>query len=188
VDPVIENTNLFSSLGRRVTNLFSTQDEVKEKENEEKKSPLSDVIDSEVMSVRRTGRDLKSLVVTRQENASDYTWWSHGVSSSAPSSPQTHHRHHHNGDRRLRHQHPHQTQNTGQNSSTENNLNSSAMINNNNNLSETCYGPNEVLLIIAITCAVNFAFIFGVMTIVHLCNIRNNHHSHESLTSIVSLG
>ncbi|KDR10283.1 hypothetical protein L798_15650 [Zootermopsis nevadensis] len=33
-----------------------------------------------------------------------------------------------------------------------------------------CYSTNQVLLIIAVTCAVNFAFIFVVMTLVHVCN------------------
>jgi hypothetical protein len=33
-----------------------------------------------------------------------------------------------------------------------------------------CYSTNQVLLVIAITCGVNFAFIFFVMTLVNLCN------------------
>jgi hypothetical protein len=35
---------------------------------------------------------------------------------------------------------------------------------------DACYSTNQVLLVIAITCAVNFAFIFIVMTLVHVCN------------------
>ncbi|XP_069692330.1 uncharacterized protein [Periplaneta americana] len=35
---------------------------------------------------------------------------------------------------------------------------------------DACYNTNQVLLIIAVTCAVNFAFIFTVMTLVHVCN------------------
>ncbi|KAJ9594543.1 hypothetical protein L9F63_027474 [Diploptera punctata] len=36
---------------------------------------------------------------------------------------------------------------------------------------QLCYNnTNQVLLIIAVTCAVNFAFIFIVMTLVHICN------------------
>ncbi|PSN44803.1 hypothetical protein C0J52_22505, partial [Blattella germanica] len=35
---------------------------------------------------------------------------------------------------------------------------------------ELCYSANQVLCIIAVTCAVNFAFIFVVMTLVHVCN------------------
>ena len=35
---------------------------------------------------------------------------------------------------------------------------------------ELCYNTNQVLVIIAVTCAVNFAFIFIVMTLVHVCN------------------
>jgi len=35
---------------------------------------------------------------------------------------------------------------------------------------DMCYSTNQVLLVIAITCGVNFAFIFVVMTLVNLCN------------------
>jgi hypothetical protein len=35
---------------------------------------------------------------------------------------------------------------------------------------DACYSTNQVLLVIAVTCAVNFAFIFVVMTLVHVCN------------------
>jgi hypothetical protein len=35
---------------------------------------------------------------------------------------------------------------------------------------DMCYSTNQVLLIIAVTCAVNFAFIFVVMTLVHVCS------------------
>nr|CAD7434101.1 unnamed protein product [Timema monikensis] len=35
---------------------------------------------------------------------------------------------------------------------------------------DACYNTYEVLLIIGLTCAVNFAFIFVVMAFVHLCN------------------
>ncbi|XP_071438573.1 uncharacterized protein [Hetaerina americana] len=33
-----------------------------------------------------------------------------------------------------------------------------------------CYGPDQVVLIIALTCALNFACIFLVMAFVHICN------------------
>ncbi|XP_046402247.1 wiskott-Aldrich syndrome protein homolog [Ischnura elegans] len=33
-----------------------------------------------------------------------------------------------------------------------------------------CYGPDQVVLIIALTCALNFACIFLVMALVHVCN------------------
>jgi hypothetical protein len=35
---------------------------------------------------------------------------------------------------------------------------------------DMCYSTNQVLLIIAVTCAVNFAFIFVVMSLVQVCN------------------
>jgi hypothetical protein len=35
---------------------------------------------------------------------------------------------------------------------------------------DACYSTNQVLLVVAVTCAVNFAFICVVMTLVHLCN------------------
>jgi hypothetical protein len=33
-----------------------------------------------------------------------------------------------------------------------------------------CYSTNQVLLVIAVTCVVNFTFICVVMTLVHVCN------------------
>jgi hypothetical protein len=38
---------------------------------------------------------------------------------------------------------------------------------------DVCYSTNQVLVIIAVTCAVNFAFIFVVMTLVHVCNLSS---------------
>jgi hypothetical protein len=35
---------------------------------------------------------------------------------------------------------------------------------------DACYSTNQVLLVIAVTCAVNFTFICVVMTLVHVCN------------------
>jgi hypothetical protein len=35
---------------------------------------------------------------------------------------------------------------------------------------DMCYSTNQVLLVIAITCGVNFAFIFVVMTLVNVCS------------------
>ncbi|CAB3387496.1 Hypothetical predicted protein, partial [Cloeon dipterum] len=88
-------------------------------------------------------------------------WW-------LPSSP-TRHRHHHGRGRPHRSGHNATAATGGPN---------------------VCYGPNEVLIVIAVTCAVNFAFIFGIMTVVHLCNIRNHAHIHSAaaLSKLVSAG
>ncbi|XP_059470200.1 uncharacterized protein LOC132193502 [Neocloeon triangulifer] len=88
------------------------------------------------------------------------SWW-------LPPSP-TRHRHHH-GRGRPHRSHHHNSTAAGH---------------------EVCYGPNEVLIVIAITCAVNFAFIFGIMTVVHFCNIRNHSqlHSAAALSKLVSAG
>ncbi|KAF4522654.1 hypothetical protein B566_EDAN011053 [Ephemera danica] len=119
----------------------------------------------------RVGRDLKAVLVTRADpvnNSSDVanTWWRH-------------HRHHHSGERHPHHRTPHPKIVTNVTVTPPQ-----------QHTADTCYGPNQVLLIIAVTCAVNFAFIFGVMTIVHLCNVRGRSgaSAHEALTSIVSVG
>lgn len=98
---------------------------------------------------------------SRPDNAS--AWW-------LPSSP-TRHRHHHGRGRP--HRSHHNTTGGGGRGAPE-----------------VCYGPNEVLIVIAVTCAVNFAFIFGIMTVVHFCNIRNHTktHSAAALSHLVSAG
>ncbi|XP_068084340.1 uncharacterized protein [Anabrus simplex] len=165
IDPLIENGNIFSAIGHQVARLISRWTH----QNSSSSLPSPDTVDDYTMSGPRHQRVLQWLT-----DESPVT--------EAPTPP--HHKVRHSKSRRKPVAVPTTPPTTAVPTSSSTTPAPTAPARRLER-HDTCYNTNEVLLIIAITCAVNFAFIFVIMALVHVCNRNNKVAGISGLESLI---